>query len=67
LICDKCKKPINQSAPYYRATIETMNVPPSQSFEGKYFFHNACWMEIWSKEIAEYPVAEPKEEEEEPE
>jgi len=65
LICDKCKKPINQSAPYYLATIETVNVPPSQSFQGKYFFHNPCWMEIWKKEIAEYPEAEPEEEEKE--
>jgi len=65
LICDKCKKPIKQTAIYYRAIIETVNVPPSESFQGKYFFHTSCWMEIWKKEIAEIQEAlsEPEEEE----
>jgi len=66
LICDKCKKPIRQTAVYYQATVEAINVPPSQSFRGRYFFHTECWMEIWQKEIAEHQEAlsEPEKESE---
>jgi len=65
LICDRCKKPIKQTASYYQATVETVNVPVSESFQGKYFFHTWCWMDLWKKEIAGYTEAEEEEKESE--